>query len=117
VTPQIVLVSATPGGFERTRSGRVVEQIVRPTGLVDPEVIVLDIMMPKISGFEVCKRIRADPQTRDTAVLMVTALDQPSDIDRAVEAGTNDFQLCVSIREVHRHLLEDLDRFEDEQKK
>ena len=40
VTPQIVLVSATPGEFERTRSGRVVEQIVRPTGIVDPQVEV-----------------------------------------------------------------------------
>jgi CheY-like chemotaxis protein len=56
-----------------------------------PELILLDIMMPKISGFEVCKRVRANPKTRDIAVLMVTALDQPSDIDRAVEAGTDDF--------------------------
>jgi PleD family two-component response regulator len=56
-----------------------------------PDVILLDIMMPKISGFEVCKRLRADAATRDIAVLMITALDQPSDIDRAVEAGTNDF--------------------------
>jgi DNA-binding response OmpR family regulator len=56
-----------------------------------PHVILLDIMMPKISGFEVCKRLRADPKTRDIGVLMVTALDQPSDIDRAVDAGTDDF--------------------------
>ena len=56
-----------------------------------PDLILLDIMMPKISGFEVCKRLRADPATRDIAVLMITALDQPSDVDRAVEAGTNDF--------------------------
>jgi len=56
-----------------------------------PDLILLDIMMPKISGFEVCKRLRAAPATRDTAVLMITALDQPSDIERAVEAGTDDF--------------------------
>jgi DNA-binding response OmpR family regulator len=56
-----------------------------------PDLILLDIMMPKISGFEVCKRLRADPGTSDIMVLMITALDQPSDIDRAVEAGTNDF--------------------------
>jgi len=48
-------------------------------------------MMPKLSGFEVCKRLRADPATRDLPILMITALDQPSDVDRAVEAGTNDF--------------------------
>jgi two-component system, OmpR family, alkaline phosphatase synthesis response regulator PhoP len=56
-----------------------------------PDLILLDIMMPKISGFEVCKRLRADAATRDIFVLMITALDQPSDIDRAVDAGTNDF--------------------------
>jgi DNA-binding response OmpR family regulator len=56
-----------------------------------PDLILLDIMMPKISGFEVCKRLRADPATRDTGILMITALDQPSDVERAVEAGTDDF--------------------------
>lgn len=56
-----------------------------------PDLILLDIMMPKISGFEVCKRLKADPATRDIAVLMITALDQPADVERAVEAGTDDF--------------------------
>jgi DNA-binding response OmpR family regulator len=56
-----------------------------------PDLILLDIMMPKISGFEVCKRLRADPACKDTAVLVITALDQLSDVDRAVEAGTDDF--------------------------
>ena len=56
-----------------------------------PDVILLDIMMPKLSGFEVCKRLRADPSTRGAGVLMVTALDQPTDVERAVEVGTDDF--------------------------
>jgi two-component system alkaline phosphatase synthesis response regulator PhoP len=56
-----------------------------------PDLILLDIMMPKISGFEVCKRIRSSPATSGIVVIMITALDQPSDVDRAVEAGTNDF--------------------------
>src|SRR5437868_4764774 len=43
-----------------------------------PDLILLDVMMPKISGFEVCKRLRANPATRDVAVLMITALDQHS---------------------------------------
>src|SRR5262249_14948104 len=56
-----------------------------------PDLVLLDIMMPRLSGFEVCKRLKANARTRDIAVLMITALDQPSDIERAVEAGTDEF--------------------------
>jgi two-component system alkaline phosphatase synthesis response regulator PhoP len=56
-----------------------------------PDVILLDVMMPKLSGFEVCKRLRADAVTKSAGVLMVTALDQPTDVERAVDAGTDDF--------------------------
>ena len=48
-------------------------------------------MMPKISGFEVCKRLRANSSSRSIGILMITALDQSSDVERAVEAGTDDF--------------------------
>jgi two-component system, OmpR family, alkaline phosphatase synthesis response regulator PhoP len=85
-----------------------------------PDLILLDIMMPKISGFEVCKRLRADAQTHNTAVLMITALDQQSDIDRAVEAGTDDFltkpinktELLLRVRSVlkSRLMQRDLER-------
>jgi two-component system, OmpR family, alkaline phosphatase synthesis response regulator PhoP len=67
------------------------DETLRKVAEWQPDVILLDIMMPKISGFEVCKRLRANPATAGIAVLMITALDQPSDIDRAVEAGTTDF--------------------------
>ncbi len=56
-----------------------------------PDVILLDVMMPRLSGFEVCERLRADPATHSVGVLMVTALDQPADVDRAVAVGTDDF--------------------------
>ncbi len=56
-----------------------------------PDLILLDVMMPKLSGFEVCRRLRADAATRDVSVLMVTALDQSTDVETAVEAGTDDF--------------------------
>ncbi len=56
-----------------------------------PALILLDVMMPKLSGFEVCRRLRADASTRDIAVVMVTALDQATDVETAVEAGTDDF--------------------------
>jgi len=67
------------------------EQTLQLVAAWHPDLILLDVMMPRISGFEVCKRLRADAATRDIAILMITALDQPSDVDRAVDAGTDDF--------------------------
>ncbi|MFQ5462646.1 MAG: response regulator [Phycisphaerae bacterium] len=55
------------------------------------DLILLDIMMPKMSGFEVCKKLKADPQTRDIAIVMVTALNETGDIERAAECGTDDY--------------------------
>ena len=56
-----------------------------------PDLVLLDIMMPKMSGFEVCKRIKSDPKTRDILVVMVTALNETGDIERAAECGTDDY--------------------------
>src|SRR5262245_35834363 len=56
-----------------------------------PDLILLDIMMPKISGFEVCRKLKNDESTRDIQILMITALNQVGDIERAVQAGTDDF--------------------------
>ena len=56
-----------------------------------PDLILLDVMMPKLSGFEVCQKLKSDPATAKIMVLMVTALDELGDIERAVDAGTNDF--------------------------
>ena len=56
-----------------------------------PDLILLDIMMPQLSGFEVCKKLREDPATKSIMILMVTALDERGDIERAVHAGTDDF--------------------------
>jgi two-component system cell cycle response regulator len=48
-------------------------------------------MMPKMSGFEVCRRIKGSPKTKNIPVIMVTALNEFGDIERAVESGTDDF--------------------------
>ncbi|HVX12656.1 MAG TPA: response regulator [Pirellulales bacterium] len=56
-----------------------------------PDLILLDVMMPKLSGFEVCKQLKSNPATRRIMILMVTALNELGDIERAVNAGTDDF--------------------------
>lgn len=56
-----------------------------------PDLILLDVMMPKMSGFEVCRRIKNDPKTTDIPVIMVTALNELGDIERAINSGTDDF--------------------------
>ena len=56
-----------------------------------PDLILLDVMMPKLSGFEVCAQVKKDPELKNIMILMVTALNEIGDIQRAVDAGTNDF--------------------------
>src|SRR5579862_625469 len=85
-----------------------------------PDLILLDIMMPHMSGFQVCKRLKADPKTRDIQVLMVTALNELGDIEMATEGGTDDFvSKPVNKFELHtrvksllkvRHLKSELER-------
>src|SRR5436190_4180150 len=55
------------------------------------DVVLLDVMMPAMDGFEVCRRIKASPKTMHVPVVMVTALDQTSDKVQGLEAGADDF--------------------------
>jgi len=84
------------------------------------DLILLDIMMPRMSGFEVCRKLKSDPGTRDIPILMVTALNELGDIERGVESGTDDFiskpvnrlELLTRVRSLLRvrHLQNELDR-------
>ena len=56
-----------------------------------PDLILLDVMMPRMSGFELCQKLKSSPGTRDIVVIMVTALHEVGDFERAVECGTDDF--------------------------
>src|SRR5579871_1476699 len=56
-----------------------------------PDIVLLDVMMPGMDGFEVCRRIKSDPKIAHVPVVMVTALDQPSDRVAGLEAGADDF--------------------------
>jgi len=56
-----------------------------------PNLILLDVMMPRMSGFQVCAKLKKDPATRDIPVVMVTALNEVGDVERAVDSGADDF--------------------------
>ena len=56
-----------------------------------PDLVLLDVMMPQMSGFEVCRRLKNDPETADIPVIMVTALNEFGDIERGIGSGTDDF--------------------------
>ena len=72
-----------------------------------PDLVFLDIMMPKISGHEVCRRIREDPATRHAYVVMLTARGQEEDERRAMEAGADEFVTKpFSPRKMRAKLLE-----------
>ena len=92
-TPQTAellnLYLAEEAGYD-TRIAADGEQTMQQVLDWHPDVVLLDVMMPRLSGFEVCKRIRSNPAIRGIGVIMVTALDQPADKDRAAEAGTDD---------------------------
>jgi two-component system cell cycle response regulator len=55
------------------------------------DIVLLDVMMPEMDGFEVCKRLKSDPQSAHIPVLMITALDQPSDRVKGLQVGADDF--------------------------
>lgn len=97
-----------------------------------PDLVLLDVMMPRMSGFQVCERIKASPRTRDVPVIMVTALNEVGDVERAVEAGADDFltkpvnrlELVTRVRSLLRvrklkhqldSTLDELRRFRDRQ--
>ncbi|MDN3514492.1 MAG: response regulator [Candidatus Brocadia sp.] len=56
-----------------------------------PDLILLDIMMPKLTGYEVCKKLRADAMTKNIPIVMITALHEMDDRIKGIEAGADDF--------------------------
>ena len=85
-----------------------------------PDLILLDIMMPRMSGFQVCRKLKSDLATRDIQILMVTALNELGDIEQASECGTDDFvskpvnkfELLTRVKSLLRvrHLKSELER-------
>lgn len=104
--------------FDGLQAIKYIEDPDQPT----PDLILLDVMMPKMSGFEVCKKLKNDNKTRTIPIMMVTALNELGDIERGVESGTDDFvtkpvnklELITRVKSLLRvrHLKRELDRTE-----
>jgi DNA-binding response OmpR family regulator len=116
---ELIEAMLLPSGYEVLLAGRG-EEALRLARERKPDLIVLDLMMPGMSGFEVCARMKTDPQTAGIPVLFVTALHQLSDKERALAAGGDDFltkpfqraELLTRVEALLkvRHLNRDLDR-------
>lgn len=117
----IELLEAYLSGFDcEIRTAFDGEDTLRVVDEFAPDLLLLDVMMPRLSGFEVCKKLRANPDTKDLLILMVTALNEASDFERGVQSGTDDFltkpvnkvELLCRIRSLLRvrHLKNQLDR-------
>jgi two-component system alkaline phosphatase synthesis response regulator PhoP len=95
-------------------------EAINIVGRTPPDLILLDVMMPKMSGFEVCKRLKSDAKTADIPIIMVTALNELGDIERAINCGTDDFlskpvnkwELITRVRTMLKlkHLTDKLER-------
>jgi DNA-binding response OmpR family regulator len=117
----IELLEAYLGEFKcEIRTAQDGEETLRLVQEFQPDLLLLDIMMPRLSGFEVCRMLRANPKTKDLLILMVTALNEAADFERGVQAGTDDFltkpvnkiELLCRIRSLMRvrHLKNQLER-------
>jgi CheY-like chemotaxis protein len=78
--PGVTLLSASDG-----------EEALRVVAKSHPDLILLDVMMPRMSGFEVCKRLKDNKKTREIPIVMVTALNEQADIEKGAESGCDDF--------------------------
>lgn len=114
--PNVSVIAATNGSEAMTSVTR-----------DKPDLILLDVMMPKMSGFEVCRMLKSNPQTRDIQIIMVTALNEVGDYERAVDCGTDEFltkpvnrvelltrvKSLLRVRHLKRELQKTLDELDD----
>jgi two-component system cell cycle response regulator len=102
MTARILVVDDVPANVKLLEARLSAEYFDVVTAMSGPEalaicrsaqcdIVLLDVMMPEMDGFEVCRRLKADPATHHIPVIIVTALDQPADRVQGLEAGADDF--------------------------
>ncbi len=105
-------------GFN-TRRSKDGEEALKDAIEFNPDLILLDVMMPRMNGFDVLDILRNTEQTKNMRIIMLTALSQPKDAERAKELGADDFlvksQVVISdvVDRIKHHL--GLDSFESAQ--
>lgn len=75
----------------RVRTARDGLETLQAVETEQPDLILLDVMMPRMSGFQACSKIKSSAKTRDIPILMITALNEVGDVEKAVESGADDF--------------------------
>lgn len=116
---ELLDVYLSPEGY-RTVLASDGEEALAEVAREAPDLILLDVTMPKVSGYDVCARLKAEPATADIPILIITALGELTDKEKAVGAGADDFlskpvdrqELLVRVRSLLkvRHLHSELDR-------
>src|SRR5499433_4013668 len=102
MTARVLVVDDVPANvklFEARLSAEYFDVVTAVSGVealvicerAECDIVLLDVMMPDMDGFEVCRRLKSNPATHHIPVVMVTALDQPSDRVTGLEAGADDF--------------------------
>ncbi|MCA3006132.1 MAG: PleD family two-component system response regulator [bacterium] len=103
--PDILLVDDNPQNLELlsayledlTDSGGTIRmakdglEALREVEAKAPDLILLDVMMPRMSGFQFCSKLKGQPATKHIPIMMVTALNEVTDVERATECGADDF--------------------------
>ena len=86
------------------------EDALAKTRAQKPDLVLLDVMMPKMHGFDVLFALKGDPEVRDIPVIMLTNLEQPADVKRAADAGAHSYLVKsnMNLDELAAHIADAL---------
>jgi two-component system, OmpR family, phosphate regulon response regulator PhoB len=87
---RLLVYNLEAAGWQVTAVARGLDALAKAR-VEDPMVVILDVMLPDMSGFDVCKRLRAEPETADVGVMMLTARGDPDDRITGLEVGADDY--------------------------